>query len=135
MRIISVKHFVSVGLVCLLTFAFSNLRAGFQKTKKLKIELGQSFSNDLVKIYFDKKLVYNKLLSTADSVRITDVVEVKKPEKMFTITVEINGTKFEKSSPKRQKELEDEDYSLLINYNEEAEEVEIKTKTVIILYD
>ncbi|HSI89853.1 MAG TPA: hypothetical protein VK927_01995, partial [Adhaeribacter sp.] len=67
--------------------------------------------------------------------RLTDVFEVKKPKKPFTITVEINGARFEQSSPKQQRELDDDGYSLVINYNRSAEEVEIKTKTVIILYD
>ena len=112
-----------------------NIQAEKQKIEKLKIELGQVFANDAVKIYLDKKLVYNKVISSLDSVRITDAFEVKKTAKAFTITVEINGSRFEKSSPKNQKELNTEDYSLLIDYNREAEEVEIKTKTVIILYD
>ena len=112
-----------------------NIQAEKQKAEKLTIELGQTFANDGVKIYLDKKLVYNKLITTPDSSRITDVFEVKKPAKAYTLTVEINGSRFEKSSPKNQKELNTEDYSLLIDFNREAEEVEIKTKTVIILYD
>lgn len=129
------QHVLKIGLILLLLAAYGNIYAAKQKAGKLKIELGQMFANDVVKVYFDKKLVYNKQITTPDSAQMTDMVEVKKPENDFTITVEINGEKFEKSSPKRQKELDDEDYSLLINYNRETEEVEIKTKTVIILYD
>src|SRR5688500_7884331 len=133
MRNFARKYIFPVCMVLLTALAFDSAKAGFQKTKKLKIELGQTYVNDQVKIYLDKKLVYNKQLSTPDSLRITDIVEVKKPDQPFTITVEINGAKFEKSSPKQHKELDDEDYSLLIDYNRAAEEVEIKTKTVIIL--
>ena len=129
------KYLLTAWLFLLLLFACGEVRAGKQKARKLKIELGQTFKKDEVKIYLDKKLVYQKQLTTPDSARITDAFEVKKSDKPFTITVEINGEKFEKSSPKQQKELDDEDYSLLIDYNREAEEVEIKTKTVIILYD
>lgn len=103
--------------------------------QKLRIELGQYFQKDEVKIYLDKKLVYNKTLTTSDAAAVTDAFEIPKPKKEFTLTVEINGEKFEQSSPKKQRELDDKDYSLLVNYNREAEEVELKTKTVIILYD
>lgn len=102
---------------------------------KLKIELGRDFQNDTVKIYLDKKLVYNKIVLSPDSLSISDAFEMPKPKNDFTLTVEINGEKYEQSRPKKQKELDDEFYSLLINYHREAEEVEIKTKTVIILYD
>lgn len=135
MQIPAIKHLAFASLLFALSLTFGFPKAAFQKAKKLKIELGRTFLNDTVKIYFDKKLVYHQQLNTPDSAQITDIFEVKKPEKPFTITVEINGIKFEKSSPKRQKELDDEGYSLLIDYNREAEEVEIKTKTVIILYD
>jgi hypothetical protein len=120
--------------VCALFFAEEAMA---QKTKKqkLKIELGQHFRNDNVKIYLDKKLVYNKTISTPDSALITDVFEVTKPKKSYTITIEVNGVTFEKSSPKQAKELDMEDYSLLVNYNRETEEVELKTKIVIVLYD
>jgi hypothetical protein len=105
------------------------------KGKMLKIELGQTFRNDHVKVYLDKKLVYSKQITSSDSALITDVFEVTKPKMPFTIMVEVNGEKFEKSSPKQEKELDKEDYSLLVNYNRETEEVEIKTKIVIVLYD
>lgn len=106
-----------------------------QQRRKLKIELGQRFREDDVKIYVDQKPVYRKVLSTPDSAELTDAFEINKPKQAFTLTVEINGAKFEKSSPKKAKELDTEDYSLLINYDRETEEVEIKTKTVIVLYD
>ncbi|MFC5269151.1 hypothetical protein [Adhaeribacter terreus] len=106
-----------------------------QKAKKLKIELGETFRNDQVKIYLDKKLVYDKRISTSDSATIADLFYVNKPKKPFTISVEINGVRYEKSSPKQQKELDDENYSLLINYNRENAEVEVETQSLIILYD
>ena len=130
--------FVKFSLLLTFSWAlFAAEKALAQKVvrPKLKIELGQHFQNDEVKIYLDKKLVYNKKLASTDSVAITDAFEVPKPKNDFTLTVEVNGEKFEQSSPKKQKELDDEFYSLLINYNRQAEEVEIKTKTVIILYD
>jgi hypothetical protein len=105
------------------------------KNKKLKIELGHGFANDAVKIYLDKKLVYNKAVSSKAESGVTDVFFVVKPKKPFSITVEVNGQWFEKSSLKNEKELDKEDYSILINYNRDSEEVEIKTKAVIVLYD
>ena len=110
-------------------------RIEMQKTKPLKIELGQTFQEDDVKVYLDQKLVYHRKLTTPGSALITDALEVPKPKKPFTLTVEINGAKFEKSSPKDSKELDKEDYSLLVNYDPETEEVEIKTKIVMVLYD
>lgn len=125
-----------LGVFCfMLALSTGFFQAGSPKDKKLKIELGQGFQNDRVKVYLDKKLVYNKAISTPDSALITDFVEVLKPKKPFTIRVEVNGEKFEKSSLKQENELDREDYSLLINYNREAEEVEIKTKILIVLYD
>jgi len=124
-------------LLIRLIFSGFTLKVEAQKLppQKLQIELGKHFQEDRVKIYLDKKLVYNKQITTADSTKATDVFTVTKPKKPFVITVEVNGEKFEKSSPKQTKELNKEDYSLLIDYNRKAEEVEIKTKTVIILYD
>ncbi|KAA9333648.1 hypothetical protein [Adhaeribacter soli] len=103
--------------------------------QKLKIELGQTFRNDKVKVYLNQKLVYHQTLTTPDSAQITDAFKVPKPKKPFALTVEINDVKFEKSSPKNARELDKEDYSLLINYHPETEEIEIKTKIVIVLYD
>ena len=125
------------GIVIIACALFSSEESLAQKIPKpkLKIELGQHFQNDKVKIWLDKKLVYNKVVFTPDSLAFSDVFEVPKPKNDFTIIVEVNGEKFEQSRPKKQKELNDEFYSLLINYDRAAEEIEIKTKTVIILYD
>ena len=103
--------------------------------QKLKIELGQTFRNNEVKVYLNQRQVYHQKLTTPDSAQITDAFEIPKPKKPFRLTVEINGIKFEKSSPKNARELDKEDYSLLINYHPETEEIEIKTKILIVLYD
>ncbi len=118
-----------------LGLVFSFKPSEFQKNQKLKIELGQTYRNDRVKIFLDKKLVYNKQVITPDSALISDAFTVNKPKKPFSITLEINGAKFEKSAPKQTKELDKEDYSILIDYDREAEEIDIKRKIIIILYD
>jgi hypothetical protein len=125
----------SILIIGLLVLFGGMLIAGIQKPEKLQIELGQTFRNDHVKIYLDKKLVFDKKVTTPDSGRIAEGIRVTKPKKPFEIMVEVNGAKFEKSSPKHETELDKKDYSLLINYNPETEEVEIKTKVVIVLYE
>lgn len=114
---------------------FGNYEAEAQKSKKMKIELGETFRNDQVKVFLNKDLVYDKRTTTADSATIADLFYVNRPKGPYTVTIEINGQKFEKSSPKKQKEIDDENYSLLINYNRENGEVELKTHSLIILYD
>ncbi|MBK0401529.1 hypothetical protein I5M27_00950 [Adhaeribacter sp. BT258] len=122
-------------LVMLWAALFGAENAEAQKAKKMKIELGETFRNDQVKVFLNKDLVYDKRTTTADSASIADLFYVNRPKGPYTVTVEINGQKFEKSSPKQKKELDDENYSLLINYNRDSAEVELKTHSLIILYD
>jgi hypothetical protein len=129
------KNLLSGFVLAFLSILPGIIPAEAQKAKKLKIELGETFKYDQVKIYLDKKLVYDNRVSTVDSAGLADLFYVNKPKTPYTITVEINGSKFEKSTPKKKKELDDEDYSILINYNREAGEIDVKTKTLIILYD
>ena len=96
------KKLLSGFLVILWSFSIGIIPAEAQKAQKLKIELGKTFQSDEVKIYLDKKLVYNKKLATPDSVLITDAFTVNKPKKPFRVTVEINGDRFEQSRPKHQ---------------------------------
>ena len=119
-----------------LFFTSAGLLYGWNsKLQKLKIELGQTYRNDLVRVFLDKKLVYEKRVTTNDSTGIADVFYLNKPTKPFIVLVEVNGVKFEKSNLKNKAELGKEDYSLLISYDREAEELEIKTKIVMVLYD
>lgn len=119
-------------LFCLLLFA-GKIQAQKPAKQELQIHFGQEFRNDRVKVYFDEKLVLDKKITVTDTSMTRTFFNVPKPKKPFAITVEVNGVKFEKSALKKARELDREDYAIVINYNRQTEEVEIQTKTVTIL--
>jgi hypothetical protein len=103
--------------------------------RELTIELGQTFKNDKVKIYLNKKVIYDKRVSSKDTLQYNGIVRIRLPRKAFLLTIEVNGKQIQQKSLKFKRDWhETEDtysynpgYGFLINYNEEKKEIKLDT--------